>query len=236
MTKKKSICRNIEVSLVAALSITWLTACESEHRQFRSTEFDADAGRCYSMTPLLQTLPQTDTLGSFVEQSRNCTYDTVSVTYADEGAAEYPRLDISATVVNGKSPFVEYFTKDRDDEFLDTGLAQATITRANMGLVKQLESCRQHSVELGGVRSARKSSVMTHEAGKQICISTFASAGEIYSDLYIQPWPDILMRIRYTRWSEEHWHNNDVAQLMLPLVSELNISTENPPVTVEDSD
>lgn len=63
-------------------------------------DFNASEGRCYSMTPLLQTLPQSSQLGSLVEVERGCTFNHVWVSYAEDESPDSPNFYISATLAN----------------------------------------------------------------------------------------------------------------------------------------
>lgn len=223
--------------IVAALSVTFLTACGPEDKPV-IPEFDADKGLCYSMTPLLQTLPQSANLGSFVELQRECSFHTVSALYVDKQARGRPRYEITTKVIDGTSPFVDFFTKDRPDLLQDPAVNQRMISRYGKQSLMHFKDCHQHAVELGTAILGRHFSVVTEEAGHKVCVSTFSSPkrGEMYGDLYIQPRPDILMEIRYARSSKEYWHNvDDVAQHLLPLVSELNIPTSEWPKPIENS-
>lgn len=233
----KRVLQSRVCGIVAALSVTFLTACGPEDKPV-IPEFDVDKGLCYSMTPLLQTLPQSSNLGSFVELQRDCSFHTVSALYADKEAPGRPRYEITTKVIDGKSTFVNFFTKDRPDVLQDPAVTQRMISRYGKRSLMHFKDCHQHAVELGTAIPVRHFSVVTEEAGHQVCISTFFShkRGEMYGDLYIQPRPDILMEVRYTRSSKEDWHDvDDVAQYLLPLVSKLNIPTSDWPKPIEIS-
>jgi len=211
--------------IVAVLSLTFLTACGPDDN-YTSPELNMDKGLCYSMTPLLETLPQSKNLGRFVEVRRSCSFYTVSVHYVDKDARGRPRLEIRTKVLDGKSPFVDFFTKDRPNKITDTASYQKVVNRHGEQSLKQLRQCQQYAVELGTAKLGQNTMVMTEKAGQKVCVSVFASSKEreMYGTLYLQPRSDILMEIHYTRSSEEYWHDpDDMAELLLPIVSELNI-------------
>ncbi|WP_210426340.1 hypothetical protein, partial [Marinobacter confluentis] len=75
-------------------------------------DFNASEGRCYSMTPLLETLPQGSQIGRLVEVERGCTFNRVWATYAEDESPNSPYFYISANVLDGQSRFVRDFTLD----------------------------------------------------------------------------------------------------------------------------
>jgi hypothetical protein len=73
-------------------------------------------------------------------------------------------------------------------------------------------------------------SVVTEEAGHQVYIRAYTFNGKISSDLSFLPRPDIMIDIRYSRESDRQaYDTDDIAELMLPLASELNIPTQDWP-------
>lgn len=217
--------------LIALLLAVSLSGCGMS--SLPEADFNASEGRCYSMTPLLQTLPQSSQLGSLVEVERGCTFDHVWVTYAEDKSPGSPNFYISATVLDGESPFVRDFTLDGTAEISGPTVPKVAITSTGNSAIESLESCQKQGVELGSARRMRDFHVVTEVAGQPVCILTITFNGRLTGSLSLLSRPDIIMDIRYSRESDgQPYDADDIAELMLPLVSELNIPTRDWPSPV----
>jgi hypothetical protein len=196
-------------------------------------DFNATEGRCYSMTPLLQILPQRSQMDSLVEVERGCTFDHVWVSYAGDESPGSPNFYISATVLNGESPFVRDFTLDGTAEISGPTLPKEAFTSAGNGVVESHESCQKQGVELGSARPMQDFHVVTEFVDQPVCILTYTLNGKLTGKLSLLSRPDIMINIRYFRESDgQPYDADDIAELTLPLVSELNIPTRDWPSPV----
>ncbi|MFC4257721.1 hypothetical protein ACFOZ5_01610 [Marinobacter lacisalsi] len=214
--------------LIALLLAVTLSGCGVGLSQ--EADFNASEGRCYSMTPLLQTLPQSSQLGRLVETERGCTIDRVWVTYAEDDSPDSPYFYISTIVLDGESPFVRDFTLDGTADISGPTVPKVAITSSGESAIKSLESCQKQGVELGSARPMQDIHILTEVAGQSVCILTHTFNGKLTGTLSLLPRPDLMMDIRYFRQSDgQPYDADDIAELMLPLVFELTIPDQNWP-------
>src|SRR5690606_17749560 len=100
--------------------------------------------------------------------------------------------------------------------------------------IKSYENCLKHAVELGNARHMQDFNIVTQVAGQPACIRTYTLNGKLTGDLSLMSRPDIMMDIRYFRQSDgQPYDADDIAELMLPVASELNIPTREWPSPVD---
>ncbi|WP_203141356.1 hypothetical protein [Marinobacter mangrovi] len=195
-----------------------------------SAEFDASRGHCYSMTPLLKTLPQSPILGNLIESERGCTIDSVWVSYTGTGSYGNPTFNISTYILDGDSPFARDFTLDGTAEISGPFFPKEAKSSSGDSRIRSHNNCLKHGVKLGQARPMRDFAVVTEEAGHLVCISTATLNGKLRTLLSIHPRADMMMEIVYSReFKKSKLDINGLAITMLPIVSELNLPSTSWP-------
>ncbi|TGN39459.1 hypothetical protein [Marinobacter confluentis] len=220
--------------LLIALLATFLSGCGPETTPPPITDYDADKGHCFSMTPLLQVLPQESELENFEERSRYCTFSTIFATYAPTDP-DISKLHITLEVIDGESPFA-HISESLPGSISRLGASERYITDAGTRSLDSYKRCLHYSVKMEQARQRNSYSIHTREFGYLVCISSFGGAFEDHGSLTFRPLADILITIQYTRDQEEYRCNGvEVAEFLLPLMKKLRIPTEDWPSPVDET-